>query len=85
MGAGDGRGFDDAGEGIGRVAERVNVVADLVGCLAIHHRPLVQTEAAEKGGSRLHGLQQIAEPDYESAAMNRERGGVESDGGGTVG
>jgi hypothetical protein len=30
-------------------------------------------------------LEEIAEPAYERAAMNRERGGVESDGGGTVG
>lgn len=81
MGAGDGRGLDDAGKGVGRIAERVGVMADLVGGLAVNHGPLVEAEAAEEGGTRLHRLQQIVEPRHENAAMNRERGGVESDGG----
>lgn len=83
--AGDGRGLDDGGEGVGRVAERVGVVADFFRGLAVNHGPLVQAEAAEEGGTRLHRLKEIAEPDYECVAVNGERGGVESDGGGTVG
>ena len=85
MGASDGRGLDDAGKGVGRIAERVGVMADLVGGLAVNHGPLVEAEAAEEGGTRLHRLQQIAEPRHEDAAVNGERGGFEGDGGGAVG
>lgn len=72
VGAAEGLGLDDGGELGGREAERVLVVAYLVGRLAIDHGPFVQAEAAEEGGAVAGGGKQVAQPKDEGAALFRQ-------------
>ena len=83
MRAGDRCGLDDAGEFVGREAERVAVVAELVGRLPVDHGPFVESVAAVEGRAGLHGEEKVAEPGDKWATRGCERG--EGDGRGAAG